>query len=279
MKSEKNILIAFLLNLFFSIFEIFGGIFTNSIAILSDSFHDFLDALSIGISYFLERMSKKRANKVYTYGYSRYSVLGAFVTTSILLAGSCVMIYQAIIRIYNPIRINYEGMVIFAIIGLIINLIATYFTKEGNSLNEKSVNLHMLEDVFGWLVVLIGSIVIKLTGILWIDSVMTIFVSIYIFIHALENLKEVLDLFLLKRPSDIDTDKIKKDLMQIDDIKGIHHIHIWSMDGIDNYATMHVVSNNNVKEKIREKFKEYGINHVTIEIENTDEECNNKNCH
>ncbi len=278
MKSEKNILIAFLLNLFFSIFEIFGGLFTNSIAILSDSLHDFLDALSIGTSYILEKKSKKRANKVYTYGYSRYSVLGAFITTTMLLAGSSIMIYQAIIRLYNPIKLNYNGMFIIALIGLIINLIATYFTKDGNTLNEKSVNLHMLEDVFGWLVILVGSLVIKFTGILWFDSIMTILVSIYIFVHAIKNLKEVLDLFLLKRPSDIDTDKIKKYLLQIDGIKDVHHIHIWSLDGINNYATLLVICNTNVKDIIREELKKHDINHVTIEIETEDELCSYRNC-
>lgn len=278
MKTEKNILIAFLLNLFFSIFEIIGGIFTNSIAILSDSLHDFLDALSIGISYFLERKSKDGINDIYTYGYSRYSVLGAFITTVMLLTGSCVMIYHSIIRLFNPIRLNYDGMFIVAIIGLVINIFATYFTKDGNSLNEKAVNLHMLEDVFGWIVVLIGSILIKFTNILWIDSVMSILVSIYIFIHALHNLKEVLDLFLLKKPSNIDMNEIKRHILNINGVKGIHHIHLWSMDGINNYATLHVIANLNVKDKIREEMKEHGINHVTIEFETEDEKCEHKNC-
>ncbi len=146
-KTDKNILIAFILNLTFSIFEFVGGTLTGSVAIISDSIHDLGDALSIGISYFLERKSKKKPDKKHTYGYIRYSVLGSTITTVILLTGSILVIYNAILRIINPVEINYNGMIIFAVFGVVINFIAAYFTKEGDSLNQKSVNLHMLEDV------------------------------------------------------------------------------------------------------------------------------------
>ena len=146
-KTDKNILIAFILNLTFSIIEFVGGTFTGSVAIISDSIHDLGDALSIGISYFLERKSKKKPDEKHTYGYIRYSVLGSTITTVILLTGSILVIYNAILRIINPVEINYNGMIIFAVFGVIINFIAAYFTKEGDSLNQKSVNLHMLEDV------------------------------------------------------------------------------------------------------------------------------------
>ena len=172
MKIEKNILIAFLLNFFFSIFELIGGILTNSISIISDSIHDFADSISIGISYILEKISKKKPNKKYTYGYLRYSVLGAVITTTILLFGSILVIYNAIKRIINPVEVNYSGMIIFALVGVIINFIAAKVTKHGHSLNQKSVNLHMLEDVFGWIIVLIGAIIMKFTDISIISLVL-----------------------------------------------------------------------------------------------------------
>ena len=128
MKTEKNILIAFILNLSFSIFEFIGGIFTGSVAILSDSVHDIGDAVSIGISYFLEKKSKKQPDKTYTYGYARFSVMGSVITTLILLFGSCAVIYNAVIRIFNPVEINYNGMIIFAVIGAVVNFLAAYFT-------------------------------------------------------------------------------------------------------------------------------------------------------
>lgn len=278
MKIEKNIKIAFILNLFFSIFEILGGIITNSVSIISDAIHDFADALSIGISYILEHKSRKRPNQEYTYGYKRYSVLGAFITTTILLVGSILIIYHSIERIFNPQELNHDGMLIIAVFGVIINFTAAYFTKDGDSLNQKAVNLHMLEDVFGWIIVLIGSILIKFTNITWIDSVMSIVVSIFIFVHAISHMKEVLDLFLLKKPKDIDVDELKKHILNIEGVKDIHHLHIWSLDGINNFATLHVVADKSVKTMIRDEMKKHNINNVTIELESIYEKCDHKKC-
>ena len=281
MKTEKNILIAFILNISFAIIEFFGGIFTNSVAILSDSIHDLGDAISIGISYFMERKSKKKADKNYTYGYTRYSVLGGVITTTILLVGSILVIIGAIGRLFNPVEVNYSGMIIFAIIGVILNFIAAYVTKEGDSINQKSVNLHMLEDVLGWIVVLIGAIIMNFTDISIIDPIMSIGVAIFILFHSLKNLKRVLDLFLEKTPNDINLDELKEHLIAIDGVDDIHHIHVWSMDGYNNYATMHIVTKNNnpkeLKKLIREELQEHNICHAILETE--EEICDDKECH
>lgn len=281
-KTEKNILIAFILNITFSIFEFLGGLFTNSVAILSDSLHDIGDAASIGISYFLEKKSKQKPNEKYTYGYLRYSILGAFITTTILAVGSTIVIIESIKRIINPVEVNYSGMIIFAIVGVIVNLIASIVTKEGDSLNQKSVNLHMFEDVLGWIVVLIGSILMKFTNITILDPIMSIGVALFIFVTSIRNLKEILDLFLEKTPKDIDINKLKDHLKEIEEIEDIHHVHVWSMDNINNYATLHIVTNsknhNELKHKIREEMEEHGINHVTIEIENEKETCDDESC-
>ena len=280
MKTEKNILIAFLLNITFSIFEFFGGLFTNSVAILSDSIHDLGDAISIGISYFMERKSKKKANNEYTYGYVRYSVLGGVITTTILLVGSILVIISSIKRLINPVSVNYSGMIIFAVIGVILNFTAAYVTREGDSINQKSVNLHMLEDVLGWVVVLIGAIIMNFTDISIIDPIMSIGVAIFILFNSIKNLKRVLDLFLEKTPSGIDIDKLKKHLLKIDGVEDIHHIHIWSIDGFNNYATMHIVSKSKniskVKKEIREELEEHNICHAILETE--EEVCDDKEC-
>lgn len=282
MKTEKNILTAFILNLSFSIFELIGGIFTNSISIISDAVHDFGDALSIGISLVLEKISKKKPNETYTYGYVRYSVLGALITTIVLTLGSIFVIIGGIDRILNPETINYDGMIIFAIFGVIINFLAAYFTKEGDSLNQKAVNLHMLEDVLGWVVVLIGSILMKFTDISLIDSIMSIGIALFILINAFKNMKSILDLFLEKTPKNISVEEIKKHLLEIKGIIDVHHVHIWSIDGYNNYSTMHVVTDEkNIKElknKIREEMNEHGICHTTIEIEDKDDICDEKEC-
>ena len=280
MKSEKNILIAFILNISFSIIEFFGGIFTNSVAIISDSIHDLGDALSIGISYFLEKKSKKKADSNYTYGYIRYSVLGGIITTTILLVGSILVIIGAIKRLINPVEVNYSGMIVFAIIGVTLNFIAAYVTREGDSINQKSVNLHMLEDVLGWVVVLFGAIIMNFTDIRMLDSIMSIGVAIFILTNSLKNIKKVLDIFLEKTPDNINIEELKKHLMKIKDIDDIHHIHVWSIDGYNNYATMHIVTKSNniekVKQNIRDELLEHNIVHSILETEK--EECDEKEC-
>lgn len=280
MKTEKNILFAFILNLGFSIFEFFGGIFTNSVAILSDSIHDMGDALSIGIAFFLEKKSKKKPDNNYTYGYIRYSVLGGLITTIILLVGSILVIYNAIGRIINPVEVDYHGMIIFAIVGVVLNFIAAYLTKEGDSINQKSVNLHMLEDVLGWIIVLLGAIIMNFTNITIIDPIMSIGVALYILINTIKNLKQILDLFLEKTPKNIDIEHLKEHLKEIENVEDIHHIHVWSIDGYNNYATMHIVTKSDnikeVKNKIREELEEHGICHAILETE--DESCEDIEC-
>ena len=282
LKTDKNILIAFLLNIFFSIFEFIGGLITGSVAILSDSIHDFGDAISIGISYFLEKKSKKESNDIYTYGYIKYSVLGSIITTVILIVGSIFMIYESIKRLVHPVSINYNGMLILAIIGVLVNLVAVFYTNKGKSLNQKAVNLHMLEDVFGWIIVLIGSIVMRYTNISVIDSILSLIVALFILLSAIHNMREVLDIFLEKTPEGITIDDIKKHLMSINGIIDIHHVHIRTIDGYNNFATLHVVSkkySTELKNKIKEELSEHGINHSTIEFELEKEKCADEVCH
>ena len=280
--TEKNILIAFVLNLVFSLIEIVGGLFTNSVAILSDAIHDFGDAFSIGVSCFLEGKSKKKPDETYTYGYLRYSVLGAFITTIILTIGSIVVLTSAIFRIIHPVSLHYEGMILLAILGIVINFLAAYKTREGDSLNQKAVNLHMLEDVLNWVVVFIGAIVMKFTDITYIDSIMSIGIALFLLKQALENLKNILNLFLAKVPSNLHVNEIKKELLKIPKVENVHHIHVWSMDGVHHYATMHVVVSGKydfeLKNTIKDKLKEMGIMHSTLEMENREEECTESEC-
>ena len=281
MKSDKNILIAFILNFLFSIFEFIGGTITNSVAVISDSIHDLGDSLSIGISYFLEKKSKKKPDHKFTFGYKRYSVIGSVITTLILLVGSILVIYNAILRIITPQEINYNGMIIFAAVGLVVNFLAAYFTKEGDSLNQKAVNLHMLEDVLGWAVVLVGAIVMRFTDFYLLDPILSIGVAVFIFIHALGGLKEAIDLFLEKTPKGIDIHHLEEHLCEVEGVCEVHHIHVWSMDGISNIATLHVVYDGDpikVKEAVREELKEHHIKHSTIELETKGEDCECKCC-
>lgn len=278
---QHQILLAFLLNFGFSIYEFIGGSFTGSTAIMSDAVHDFGDAISIGLAYFFEKKSTKHPNEYYTYVYIRYSLVGGLLTTLILLIGSTFVIYNAVVHLLNPAPINYGGMTILAIIGVIVNLIATYITRDKNSLNQRSVNLHMLEDVLGWAVVLAGAIIMSLTDITYLDPILSILVSLFILKHALVNLNEIFAVFLEKTPANISLAKIKKQLLEISTIKDIHHLHIWSLDGVHHCATLHVITpqpNAKLKHQISSILAKQQISHLTIEFEDLNEHCTTQKC-
>ncbi len=281
MKTERNILIAFVLNLAFSVFEFVGGIVSGSVAILSDAVHDIGDAASIGASYFLEKKSKKAPDEKYTYGYARYSVIGGVITTLILLLGSAVVIYNAVLRLLSPTEIDYDAMIVFAVVGALVNFLAAYFTCEGDSINQRAVNLHMLEDVLGWVVVLIGALVMRFTDFAVIDPLMSIGVAAFILVNAAKNLKEVIDLFLVKTPKHLSVSEIEHHVLELGGVLGVHHIHLWSLDGEGAYATMHIVADGEsgkIKAAVKAELRELGIEHATLELEREDEVCPDKTC-
>ncbi len=282
MKTERNILIAFILNLAFSIFEFVGGLLTGSVAILSDALHDLGDAMSIGISFLLEKKSRRQPDLTYTYGYGRYSVLGGLITTAVLLFGSAAVIWHAVERIINPVAIHYSGMIVFALAGAAVNLAAAFVTREGDSVNQRAVNLHMLEDVLGWIVVLVGAVVMHFTDLSVIDPIMSMAVAAVILFNAVKNMKEALEIFLEKTPDDIDIVHLKEHLCRIDGVSDVHHVHVWSMDGQNHYATMHVRTDappHEMKEKIRMELQAHGICHATLELETAHECCHQEFCH
>ena len=281
MKTEKKIFIAFLLNTIFSIFELIGGIITGSVAITTDAIHDFGDAISISSAFILEKISRKKPDGKYSYGYKRFSVLGAIITTAILLIGSTVVIYHAILRLINPAPIDYDGVLIFAIVGLIVNSLAVFFTHGGHSHNQKAVNLHMLEDVLGWTVVLVGAIVMRFTGFYLLDPILSIAVALFIIAKTLVGAKDILDLFLLKVPQSVSIEKIEHIAEHIDGVVGIHHIHAWAIDEQTVCATLHAVIDGNVsniKHNIKSALREIGVSCSTIEIENYNDECDELSC-
>ncbi len=274
----KKIKIAFLINLTFSVIEFLGGIITGSISIITDALHDFLDALSIGISYVFERISLKKPDKKYTFGYSRYSTLGAFITMVLLICGSIIMIITACGRILNPIVVDSNGMIILAVLGVIFNTGAAIITNKGKTLNQRAVNLHMIEDCLGWAIVLIGAIAMKFTNLYIIDPILSFVVALYILLHALKGFKETFDVFLEKVPSDINVLEIEREIQLINGVNKVSHLHIWSIDGTKNCASICISiskkSTANIKKEIRKIFLKKGIEHVTIEVTKKLDECN-----
>ncbi len=282
MKNQKKIWIAFVLNLFFAVFEAVGGLLTGSIAILSDALHDAGDAASIGISYALEKKSLGKPNGIYTYGYVRFSLLGSLITHTVLLVGSLAVIINAVYRMLYPTEINYNGMIVFAVVGVVVNLSAALVTHDGSSFNLKAVNLHLLEDVLGWVVVLLGAVVMRFTGLVILDPLMSLAVSLLIGWMALRGLRDTLEVFLEKSPQGISVSELEKVLTQLNGVEDVHHLHVWSLDGHIHCATVHIVTTNppcEAKAQVRKILVDAGISHVTIELESPDEPCAALGCH
>ena len=280
MKTDKRILTTFALNLGFSFFELFGGLLTGSIAIISDAVHDFGDAVSIGLSFVLERKSKKGPDEHYTYGYGRYSLLGGAITSLILLLGSSFVVYNAIHRLFYPHEIDSVSMIVFAVIGFIVNLVAAKFTHGGNSANMKAVSLHMLEDVLGWATVMIGAVIIRFTGWTMIDPLLSLLVAIFILIGTVRNLSDITRIFLERVPAGASVALLEEKILNLEGVISIHHLHVWSIDGIHSAATVHLVSSDSIqaKKRVRETLRLHGIEHVTIESETSYEHCTEHEC-
>ena len=283
---ESNIKMAFFLNFGFTVFEIFGGIFTNSIAIISDAIHDMGDSLSLGLAWYFQKKSTKESDKNYTYGYKRFSLLGAIINSIILITGSIFVLYEAIPRLLHPETTKTQGMIVFAVIGIVVNGLAVLRLKKGSSINEKVVSLHMLEDVLGWAAILVGSLIMYFFDLPVIDPVLSVLITIYILFHVFRNVKESLHILLQGSPTDVDMEKISQLLLSIENVDEIHDLHIWSIDGNYNILTVHVVLKQpvtiekavEIKNKIRSELLQQGIEHATIEFETTEENCSLQQC-
>lgn len=284
-KTPENIKIAFLLNLAFSIVEAIGGILTNSISIISDSLHNLGDSITIGIDYIFEKKSKKLPNKEYSYGYLRYTMLGSLIASFILLVGSVIIIYNVVPRLIKPLSVNYDAMIIFGIFGLLINLYATIKIMRSKD-KDKKINTHMIEDTVIWLFILTGSICIKMFDLVIIDPILSLLIAVYILYQVYKYMKNIYNIFMEKVPKNVKIDEIKKDIESNENIDNVHHIHIWSMDGVNNYMTAHIHLNKilneeeiiNTKNDVKNKLKEDKINHITLEVEYFNEKCDSSNC-
>lgn len=283
---ESNIVTAFILNLLFALVELVGGMITNSVAILSDAIHDFGDALSLGVAYYLQKKSRKRGDDKYTYGYRRFSLLGSIFISVVLLFGSLVMIKESTSRLLHPQEANATGMMILALIGIIVNGAAVLKLKRGSTHNEKAVTLHMMEDVLGWLAVLVGSIIMYFTGISHIDPILSILIAFWVLYNVYRNLKETLTIMLQHSPLNLDVSELEKKINSIPGIFSVNDLHVWSIDGIKNIATIDIICKENIetvkiKNEVRRIFETHGIEHSTIEmdrIENIDENKKSEAC-
>jgi len=275
LEGEKNIKVAFILNFVFTLLEIVGGIWTNSMAILSDALHDLGDSLSLGIAWYLEKKSVKKPDGKFTFGYSRFSLLGAVINSMVLVGGSVLVLARSIPRIFAPEDVKAEGMLVFAIIGIAVNTIAMLRLKKGSSLNQKTVSWHLLEDALGWAVVLVASILLMFFDIPIIDPILSVAITLFVLYNAVRNLKKAVDIFLQAVPPKISVEEIENDLNEKLNVEKVYHTHIWSLDGEKNLLTVSIIVNDetsrediiHIKTSVREYLKEKGIIHATIEIE------------
>lgn len=276
-----NLKVAFFLNLGFTIIEIVGGLYTNSLAILSDALHDLGDSLSLGLSWYFQKLSNKGRTKNYSYGYKRFSLLGAIINAVVLAVGSIFILAHAVPQLFNPEETNAEGMFYLAILGVIVNGAAVLKLRKGESMNEKVVSLHLLEDVLGWAAVLVGSIIMMYFDAPFIDPLLSILISLYVIYNVYRNLKKSMLIILQATPSEISMEEVKSQLLELTEIIEIHDLHVWSLDGNYNVMSVHVRLEqdyklselSDLKEKIRSKLHDKSIEHVTIEIEAKDEDC------
>ena len=284
--SIKNLKIAFVLNLSFTIIEAIGGILTNSIAIISDALHDFGDTLAIGMSWYFQKLSAKSRSQNFSYGYKRFSLVSALISAIVLLAGSVLIIYKALPRLVSPEAVHIKGMFFLAILGLVFNGLAVFRLKKGSSSNERVVMLHLLEDVMGWIAVLIGSVLMYYFDIPVVDPILSIGIALFIIWNAVKNINEFVRIFLQGVPKDIDIDDISVNIKKIPNVESVHDVHIWSMDGEYNVLSAHVVINDNVdsdkiieiKRQARKIFQNLKIDHETLEFEYKSEACLFEEC-
>lgn len=279
--STKNIKTAFFLNLSFTLLELVGGFLTNSVAIISDALHDLGDSLSLGLAWFLENYSKKGRDSKFTYGYGRFSLLGAWVNAMVLLIGSIFVLATAIPRLFKPEEPSAEGMILFAIVGIIVNGAAVLKLKNDESLNSKVIALHLLEDVMGWTAILGVAITLLFYDLYILDPILSVLITLYILFNVFKNLKKTVALFLQGTPEHIDIDVVDSKLRSIKKVMTSHHTHIWSLDGSKHILSTHLIIEKDtsrteivkIKKECKNIFNELKLSHITIDIEFEDEIC------
>ena len=274
MTTNRAVWLAFFLNLSFTIVEfIAGGVFGSS-TVLADSVHDLGDAIAIGLSAYLETISNREEDSHYTLGYKRFSLLGALITAVILMTGSVFVILENITKLFNPQLVNDEGILWLGIIAVTINVLASLVVRKGKTKNESILSLHFLEDTLGWLAVILMAIILRFTDWYILDPLLSLVISFFILSKAIPRFWSTLKIFLDAVPEGVDIEQVKSDLEQLDHVASVNQLNLWTMDGLEKNAIVHVclehVKHMDVcKESIRDLLKERGFQNVTIEVDSS----------
>jgi len=274
MTTNRAVWLAFFLNLSFTIVEfIAGGVFGSS-TVLADSVHDLGDAIAIGLSAYLETISNREEDSHYTLGYKRFSLLGALITAVILMTGSVFVILENITKLFNPQPVNDEGILWLGIIAVTINVLASLMVRKGKTKNESILSLHFLEDTLGWVAVILMAIILRFTDWYILDPLLSLVISFFILSKAIPRFWSTLKIFLDAVPEGVDIEQVKSDLEQLDHVASVNQLNLWTMDGLEKNAIVHVclehVKHMDVcKESIRDLLKERGFQNVTIEVDSS----------
>ena len=246
--SQKRILIAFFLNISFALIELIGGLWTNSFAILSDALHDFGDALALGLGFFMERKSFDESHSGYSYGYRRYSILSAILTAIVLIVGSSFILISSIKRFFEPQEVYSQGVMLLSLLGISVNGLGAYVLSKGRSLNEKVLSWHLIEDLLGWIFVLVGGVVIYFTHWTWVDPLLAVLLSLWVIKNVIVHLKASLQVVLQATPDGVSESEIGNFIVAQfhSEVKDVHHVHCWSLDGQTHIMTCHLVLKNEV---------------------------------
>lgn len=272
---------AFFLNFAFTIIELIGGLLTNSMAILADALHDLGDSLSLGLAWFLQKFSRKEQSEHFSFGYRRFSLLAALINSVVLIVGSVFILSEAVPRLLNPEQPNAGGMIAISILGILVNGAAVFRLKGGDSMNQKVMTWHLLEDVLGWVAVFIVSIIMLFFDVPILDPIASIGITLFILYNVVQNLIKTMKLFLEAVPSGVDLDEIVVKINDLSEVQSSHHTHLWSMDGENHAFSTHVVVPGNatkdticvVKAQVKDILGPIQLEHVTIEVEYEDEAC------
>ncbi|MDX5325634.1 MAG: cation diffusion facilitator family transporter [Bacteroidota bacterium] len=266
---------AFILNISFTVIEFIGGMLTQSTAIISDAIHDLGDSLALGMAWYLEKQAGKGRSSSFTFGYRRFSVLGALINSTILVMGAILIVVRAVWWFFDPQIPDAKGMLWLAILGVAVNAFAYFKLHSSSNLNQRTASLHLLEDVFGWVAVLIGALVIDRTGWYVIDPILSIAIGIWIFFNAQKNLRKSLQIFLQGNPLSIEESKLEAQFTSVNGVNSVHDVHLWTLDGEYHVISLHMILEKDAsrevimgaKEKVRKICLDHGISHVTIEAE------------
>jgi cobalt-zinc-cadmium efflux system protein len=278
---ESNIALVFFINLAFTLVELVGGFLTNSVAVMSNAIHDSGDAMALGLSWYLERVAKRKRDRVFSFGYKRFSLLAALINSLVLLGGTVFILLEAIPRLFSPEPVNVHGMIGLAILGVVVNGLAALRLRKGRSMNETVMTLHLVEDVLGWVAVLIVAFVMTLGDFPFLDPILSLLFTCVILWNAFGRIKKTLMIFLQSIPDDVDIAQIEAELLKYDGVVELHDTHVWSLDGEHHVLSTHVVIEkqftpaeiDTLKSQIRMRLVDFEIQHATIEVDYEGNSC------